>query len=39
MVNDVKIPEKPGFVTDPVKNVVGEVVNEKQEQPRPPDIR
>ena len=38
MVNDVKIPEEANLVANAMKPVVGEIINEKQNQPRPSNI-
>lgn len=38
MMNDVKIPEKPGFVADAVKNIISKVVGKEQYHPRPPRL-
>src|SRR5687768_1914472 len=38
MMDDVKIPEKPRLVTDAVEPVVGEIVNNEKNHPRPPRV-
>lgn len=38
MVNDVEVPEQPGFMADTVEPIVSEVVDEKENGPRPPCI-
>src|SRR5258708_17863759 len=38
MMDNVEIPKKPRFVTDPMKYVIDQIVNEKKSYPRPPCV-